>query len=74
MSVREYQPVGVVAAISPWNSNIGSICSKLATALAAGCTFVIKPSEMSAIQTQVLAEALHEAGKHPPTSPASAPR
>ncbi|HWD26135.1 MAG TPA: aldehyde dehydrogenase family protein [Rhizomicrobium sp.] len=56
------QPVGVVAAISPWNSNIGSICSKLATALAAGCTFVIKPSEMSAIQTQVLAEALHAAG------------
>lgn len=56
------QPVGVVVAISPWNSNIGSICSKLATALAAGCTFVIKPSEMSAIQTQVLAEALHEAG------------
>jgi aldehyde dehydrogenase (NAD+) len=56
------QPLGVVAAISPWNSNIGSICSKLATALAAGCTFVIKPSEMSAIQTQVLAEALHQAG------------
>src|SRR5580698_2402534 len=56
------QPMGVVAAISPWNSNIGSICSKLATALAAGCTFVIKPSEMSALQTQVLAEALHEAG------------
>ena len=56
------QPVGVVAAISPWNSNIGSICGKLATALAAGCTVVIKPSEMSATQTQVLAEALHEAG------------
>jgi aldehyde dehydrogenase (NAD+) len=56
------QPVGVVAAISPWNSNFGSICSKLATALAAGCTIVIKPSEMSAIQTQVLTEALHEAG------------
>jgi aldehyde dehydrogenase (NAD+) len=59
------QPMGVVAAISPWNSNIGSICSKLATALAAGCTVVIKPSEMSAIQTQVLAEALHEAGAPP---------
>jgi len=59
------QPMGVVAAISPWNSNIGSICSKLATALAAGCTFVIKPSEMSAIQTHVLAEALHEAGVPP---------
>jgi aldehyde dehydrogenase (NAD+) len=56
------QPIGVIAAISPWNSNLGSICSKLATALAAGCTVVIKPSEMSAIQTQVLTEALHEAG------------
>jgi aldehyde dehydrogenase (NAD+) len=59
------QPIGVVAAISPWNSNIGSVCSKLATALAAGCTVVIKPSEMSATQTQVLAEALHEAGLPP---------
>jgi aldehyde dehydrogenase (NAD+) len=56
------QPIGVVAAISPWNSNFGSICSKLATALAAGCTVVIKPSEMSAIQTHVLTEALHAAG------------
>src|ERR1700757_2580662 len=59
------QPVGVVAAISPWNSNIGSICSKLATALAAGCTVVVKPSEMSATQSQVLTEALHEAGLPP---------
>ena len=60
-----FKPIGVVAAISPWNSNFGSICSKLATALAAGCTVVIKPSEMSAIQTQVLTEALHEAGLPP---------
>jgi aldehyde dehydrogenase (NAD+) len=59
------QPVGVVAAISPWNSNFGSVCSKLATALAAGCTVVIKPSEMSATQTHVLTEALHEAGLPP---------
>jgi aldehyde dehydrogenase (NAD+) len=56
------QPLGVVAAITPWNSNIGFICGKLATAIAAGCAIVIKPSEMSAIQTQVLTEALHEAG------------
>lgn len=56
------QPIGVVAAITPWNSNYGFICGKLATAIAAGCTIVIKPSEMSAIQTQILAEALHEAG------------
>lgn len=55
-------PLGVVALITPWNANAGFICSKLATALAAGCTAVLKPSEMSAIQTQVVTEALHEAG------------
>ena len=56
------QPIGVAAAITPWNSNIGFITSKLATAIAAGSTIVMKPSEMSAIQTQVLTECLHEAG------------
>jgi len=56
------QPLGVVAAITPWNSNYGFICSKLATAIAAGSTIVIKPSEMSAIQTQILTECLHAAG------------
>jgi aldehyde dehydrogenase (NAD+) len=59
------QPLGVAAAIIPWNSNYGFICSKLATAIAAGCTLVVKPSEMSATQTQVLAEALHAAGLPP---------
>ncbi|WP_152223540.1 aldehyde dehydrogenase family protein [Pseudomonas sp. SCB32] len=58
-------PVGVAGLITPWNSNAGFICNKLATALAAGCTAVIKPSEMSAIQTQIVAEALHEAGLPP---------
>lgn len=56
------QPLGVVAAITPWNSNASFICGKMATAIAAGCTVVIKPSEMSALQTQVVMEALHEAG------------
>jgi aldehyde dehydrogenase (NAD+) len=56
------EPVGVVGLITPWNSNAGFICSKLAYALAAGCTAVIKPSEMSATQTQVVLEALHAAG------------
>lgn len=56
------QPVGIAAAITPWNSNYGFICSKLATAIAAGTTIVIKPSEMSAIQTQLLTECLHEVG------------
>ncbi len=56
------QPVGVVGIITPWNASNGSICSKVATAISAGCTVVIKPSEMSALQTQVLMEAFHEAG------------
>ena len=55
-------PVGVVGLITPWNANAGFICGKLAYAIAAGCTAVIKPSEMSAIQTEVVLRALHEAG------------
>ena len=55
-------PLGVVGIIIPWNSSNGFICSKLSTAIAAGCTSVIKPSEMSAQQTQLITECLHEAG------------
>lgn len=55
------EAIGVAALITPWNSDAGFICSKLAYALAAGCTAVIKPSELSATQTQVVMEALHEA-------------
>lgn len=54
-------PIGVVGIIIPWNSSNGFICSKLSTAIAAGCTVVIKPSEMSAQQTQLITECLHEA-------------
>jgi len=57
--------VGVAALITPWNANAGFICNKLATAIAAGCTVFFKPSEMSAIQTQVVTEALHAAGLPP---------
>ncbi|MGJ1312693.1 aldehyde dehydrogenase family protein [Sphingobacterium multivorum] len=60
-SVR-LQPVGVVAIITPWNASNSSVASKVATAIAAGCTVVVKPSEMSALQTNVLMEAFHEAG------------
>ena len=56
------EPLGVVAAIIPWNSTLGFIASKVAGAIAAGSTIVIKPSEMSAIQAQVMAQAVHEAG------------
>lgn len=59
------EPVGVAALMSPWNSTAGSICSKLASAIAAGCACVIKPSELSPIQTQVIAQAIHDAGLPP---------
>ncbi|RAJ76781.1 aldehyde dehydrogenase (NAD+) [Chitinophaga dinghuensis] len=55
-------PVGVVGIITPWNASNNLICNKVATAIAAGCTVVVKPSEMSALQTQVLVECFHEAG------------
>jgi aldehyde dehydrogenase (NAD+) len=56
------EPVGVVGLITPWNSNAYFICDKLAYAIAAGCTAVMKPSEMSATQTEVVLRSLHEAG------------
>ncbi len=55
------EPVGVAGLITAWNSNALFICLKLASAVAAGCTVVVKPSELSALQTQVLLECLHEA-------------
>src|SRR5579863_8940301 len=54
------EPVGVTGLITAWNANTLFVCLKLASAVAAGCTVVIKPSELSSIQTQVLVEALHK--------------
>src|SRR5580692_10590022 len=59
------EPAGVVGIFTPWNSSAGSIAIKVAPAIAAGCTAVIKPSEMSAMQTEVLMESFHEAGLPP---------
>ena len=56
------EPVGVAGLITAWNANALFICLKLASAVAAGCTVVLKPSELSSLQTRVLVEALHEAG------------
>jgi aldehyde dehydrogenase (NAD+) len=55
------EPVGVAGLITAWNANALFICLKLASAVAAGCTVVLKPSELSSMQTRVLLEALHEA-------------
>ncbi len=56
------ESLGVVGIITPWNASNSFICNKFATAVAAGCTVVVKPSEMSAAQTQLLLECFHEAG------------
>ncbi|MYM74582.1 aldehyde dehydrogenase family protein [Duganella sp. FT134W] len=54
-------PVGVVGIITPWNSSAWFVANKVATAIAAGCTVVVKPSELSARQNQILTEAFHAA-------------
>jgi aldehyde dehydrogenase (NAD+) len=53
--VRE--PVGVVGAITPWNYPLHQIMAKVAPALAAGCTVVLKPSEIAPLNAMILAEA-----------------
>jgi len=58
----QLQAVGVAGIIIPWNMSNGFICTKIATVLAAGCTAVVKPSELSAQQTQIMAECVHAAG------------
>ena len=55
------EPVGVAGLITPWNANVFFLSAKLASALAAGCTAVIKPSELSSLQTQAWLECVHEA-------------
>lgn len=58
--VRE--PVGVCAFINPWNYPLHQFVGKVAPALAAGCTIVIKPSEGTPLQDLIMAEIMHEAG------------
>jgi aldehyde dehydrogenase (NAD+) len=55
------EPVGVAGLITAWNANTLFIALKLASAVAAGCTVVIKPSELSALQTQIFLECVKEA-------------
>src|SRR5258707_3625204 len=59
------EPAGVVGIFTPWNSSAGSIALKVAPAIAAGCTVGIKPSELSAMHTEALTAAVHEAGLPP---------
>ncbi|MBV9784695.1 MAG: aldehyde dehydrogenase family protein [Acidisphaera sp.] len=61
--VRE--PIGVCGLITPWNWPLVQIACKLAPAIAAGCTSVLKPSEVSPLSGLIIAEVLHEAGLPP---------
>ena len=56
------EPVGVCGFITPWNWPINQIACKVAPAIAAGCTMVLKPSEIAPLNAILLAEILHEAG------------
>ncbi|NKQ23505.1 aldehyde dehydrogenase family protein [Streptomyces galbus] len=57
-----HEPVGVVAAITPWNYPLHQVVAKVAPALAAGCTVVLKPAEDTPLVAQLFAEAVHDAG------------
>ncbi|HEU5084862.1 MAG TPA: aldehyde dehydrogenase family protein [Acidimicrobiales bacterium] len=56
------EPVGVVGCITPWNYPLHQIAAKVAFAMAAGCTIVLKPSEVAPVDAYILAEIVHDAG------------
>ncbi|MFI5026253.1 MAG: aldehyde dehydrogenase family protein, partial [Solirubrobacterales bacterium] len=56
------EPVGVLGAITPWNYPLNQIAAKVAPALAAGCTIVLKPSEVVPLNAFILAEVIEAAG------------
>ncbi|MCE7903242.1 MAG: aldehyde dehydrogenase family protein [Gammaproteobacteria bacterium PRO9] len=59
------EPVGVCGLITPWNWPVNQVACKVAPALAAGCTMVLKPSELAPMSATIFAEILHEAGVPP---------
>ena len=59
------EPIGVVGMITPWNWPINQISCKVAPALAAGCTMLLKPTEIAPLNAMLFAEVMHEAGVPP---------
>ena len=57
-----YEPKGVCALITPWNWPINQVCLKVIPALAAGCTMILKPSELAPLSAIIIAELIHETG------------
>ena len=56
------EPIGVCGFITPWNWPANQVACKVAPASAAGCTMVLKPSEIAPLDAMLLAEVMHEAG------------
>jgi aldehyde dehydrogenase (NAD+) len=61
-TILRREPVGVCALITPWNWPMNQVACKVIPALAAGCTMVLKPSEVAPLSSVLFAEILHEAG------------
>ena len=59
--IIRHEPIGVCGLITPWNWPVNQVVSKLAPCIAAGCTAVLKPSEIAPLSSMVIAEILHEA-------------
>ena len=59
------QPVGVVAAVTPWNYPMSMLTRKMGPALAAGCTIVLKPAEATPLNARAIIEIFHDAGFPP---------
>jgi acyl-CoA reductase-like NAD-dependent aldehyde dehydrogenase len=64
-AIVAHEPVGVVAAIAPWNAPYGIMLNKVGYALAAGCTVVMKPSPETPLEAYIIAEAAEAAGLPP---------
>ena len=60
-----HEPIGVCALITPWNWPLNQIAAKVAPAIAAGCTMVLKPTEIAPLNAILFAEVMHEAGVPP---------
>tara|TARA_Y200000002_G_C22651305_1_gene651462 strand:- start:258 stop:1676 length:1419 start_codon:yes stop_codon:yes gene_type:complete len=64
MIIRK-EPIGVCGLITPWNWPINQVVSKLAPCIAAGCTAVLKPSEIAPLSAIIISEIIHESGAPP---------
>ena len=65
VGVVRREPIGVCGLITPWNWPLNQVASKVAPAIATGCTVVLKPSEIAPLSAMLLAEIIHDAGLPP---------